>query len=343
MQLKHVFSSKRMILAATVVCLGTWPRGALAQAPAATLQVDFENVLFYNYDTYDYTKFATNPSQTPDLPMRTFAMHIAVGDVVAVNGEAVKGTFLLRSDPMIVLRPNPTPGQAVADVTRGMLDDFYLEFVRPDGTSFGSIVGVGTWGGAPAPGAPLAAKYSNYAITGGTGVFLGVRGQAAHVTAGFPGPRTEASIAEDPANRRINGGGSGRMILQLVPMSSPEVVQTAAGPAVVHASDFTPVSTDKPAKSGEMLTLFATGLGPTKPGVDPGQPFTATPLQVVNAPVEVIVNGTPAEVLYAGGYPGTTNAYQVNFRLPAGLQPGTATLQVSTAWITGQAVKIATQ
>ena len=340
---KDLFSRKPMLLAATLVCLAAWPRAGLAQGPADILQVDLENVLFYNYDTYDYTKFATNPTRTPDLPMKTFAMHVAVGDVVAVNGKAAKGTFLLRSDPMIVLRPNATPGQAIADITRGMLDDFYLEFLRPDGTSFGSIVGVGTWGGAPAPGAPLAAKYSNYAITGGTGAFLGVRGQAAHVTAGFPGTRTEASIAEDPANRRINGGGSGRLILQLLPMLSPEVVQTTAGPAVVHSTDFSPVSTDKPAKSGEVLTLFATGLGPTQPGLDPGQSFSATPLQLVNAPVDVTVNGTPAEVLYAGGYPGTTNAYQVNFRLPAGINAGTATLQVSTAWIAGHEVKIATQ
>ena len=316
---------------------------ARAQAPAAILQVDLENVLFYNYDTYDYTKFATNPSQMPDLPMKTFAMHIAVGDVVAVNGEAVKGTFLLRSDPMIVLRPNPTPGQAIADITRGMLDDFYLEFLRSDRTSFGSIVGIGTWGGAPSPGAPLAARYSNYAITGGTGAFLGVRGQAAHVTAGFPGPRTEASIAEDPANRRINGGGSGRLVLHLLPMSTPQVVQTAAGPAVVHSSDFTPVSAANPAKSGEILTLFATGLGPTQPGVDPGQPFTASPLQMVNAPVSVLVNGMPTELLYAGGYPGAINGYQVNFRLPAEITPGTTTLQISTAWIAGQGVKIAVQ
>jgi hypothetical protein len=41
--------------------------------------------------------------------------------------------------------------------------------------------------------------------------------------------------------------------------------------------------------------------------------------------------------------PGATNAYQVNFRAPDGLQPGTANIQLSAAWIAGSPVKIAVQ
>ncbi len=324
---------------AAALCLAFWPGTAAAQdAPASVVQVDLKNIVFYNYDTYDYSKFATDASNTTGTAMKSFAMHIAVGDVTASNGDAVKGTFLLRSDPMIVLRPSPTAGQAIADVTRGMLDDFYLELLRPDGTSIGAIVGFGTWGGAAPPGAPLAATNSNYAITGGTGAFLGVRGQMSLASAGFPGAPT-ASIAEDPANRRNHPGGTGRLILHLLPMASPAVLSTSAGPAIVHSSDFTLVSPSNPAKTGEILTLFATGLGPTKPGVDPGQPLpNAAP---VNAPVGVWVNGTAAEVLYAGGYSGSTNGYQVNFRLPAGAAGGAASLKVSSAWISGSDVTIA--
>ncbi|MBI3683877.1 MAG: hypothetical protein HY235_26175 [Acidobacteria bacterium] len=39
------------------------------------------------------------------------------------------------------------------------------------------------------------------------------------------------------------------------------------------------------------LSLIATNLGPTRPGVDPGQPFPASPRQIVNSPLEVTVNG----------------------------------------------------
>ena len=47
-----------------------------------------------------------------------------------------------------------------------------------------------------------------------------------------------------------------------------------------------------------------------------GQPFPSSPLASVNSPVEVTVNGKPAEVLSAVGYPGAVDGYQVNFRVP---------------------------
>jgi uncharacterized protein (TIGR03437 family) len=100
------------------------------------------------------------------------------------------------------------------------------------------------------------------------------------------------------------------------------------------------VNAVKPAKAGEILTLFASGLGPTRPGVDPGQPFTADPLQVVNSPVQVFVNGNPADVLYAGGYPGALDGYQVNFRVPEGTTLGQVSVQLTSAWIAGPSVSI---
>ena len=150
-------------------------------------------------------------------------------------------------------------------------------------------------------------------------------------------------MTEDPANRRMHGGGRRHFILTVIPMSRPEVVTTPTGPVVVHANDFSLVTTTKPARPGEILSLIATGLGPTQPGVDPGKPFPASPLALVNSPVEVTVSGQPAEVQYAGGYPGTTDTYQVNFRVPSEIASGLATLQVSAAWIAGSEVRIAVQ
>jgi uncharacterized protein (TIGR03437 family) len=60
-----------------------------------------------------------------------------------------------------------------------------------------------------------------------------------------------------------------------------------------------------------------------------------------NSPVDVTVDGKSAEVLAAVGYPGTVDGYQVNFRVPADTSAGTATLQVSAAWIPGPPVNIA--
>jgi uncharacterized protein (TIGR03437 family) len=150
-------------------------------------------------------------------------------------------------------------------------------------------------------------------------------------------------ISEDPFYRRINGGNKKRFILHVIPMYVPQIVTTANGPAVTHSSDFTLVSASKPATAGEILSLFATGLGPVNPGVDPGQPFPTGPLSLVNSPVAVTVNGTSAEVLVAVGFPGAVDGYQVNFRVPPNIAKGMASVQVSAAWIAGPPVSIAIQ
>ena len=129
----------------------------------------------------------------------------------------------------------------------------------------------------------------------------------------------------------------------MIPMSRPEVTKLPSGPAITHSSDFSLVTAAKPATQGEILSLFATGLGPVIPGVDPGQPFPSSPLAVVNSPVEVIVNGKAAEVLSAVGYPGAVDGYQVNFRVPPDTAKGPAIIQVTAAWISGAPVSIPVQ
>jgi len=130
----------------------------------------------------------------------------------------------------------------------------------------------------------------------------------------------------------------------LVPIPSPgklpvDVVTIAGGPAIVHSNDYSLVTVAKPAQAGEVLTLFASGLGPTRPAPEPGQPFAADPLPVVNSPVEMIVNGASGQVLYAGA----VDRYQVNFRVPAGISSGMASLHLSSAWIAGGNVTIPIQ
>ena len=94
---------------------------------------------------------------------------------------------------------------------------------------------------------------------------------------------------------------------------------------------------------GEVLSLFATGLGPVVPAVDPGLPFPSNPPAAVNSPVAVSVNGKPADVLGAVGYPGAVDAYQVNFQIPSGAGAGVVPLQLTAGYITGSPVAIPIQ
>src|SRR5438132_14379105 len=99
-------------------------------------------------------------------------------------------------------------------------------------------------------------------------------------------------------------------------MTVPQIVTTAGGPAVFHA-DFSAVTAAKPTKAGEVLIVRATGLGPTVPGIDPGQPFPTDALRQVNSPIAVTVNGQAAEVVNGIGWPGLVDTYRVDFRVPA--------------------------
>jgi uncharacterized protein (TIGR03437 family) len=330
------------VLCAGMLALAMWPWSGEAQTTgAAILRIDIANYVPYTYDT-DIQKFATAPVLTPASGPgggRAFQFFVFIGDIVAVNGKPVKGLWTARGTTFS-FDPNAAPGHSTADVTRGNVIDMYWEIAQLDGTPIGTLSASGLTRGTPPPGAPSAQTGDNLSIIGGTGAFLGVRGQAGVIDLGSP---RQASVVEDPASRRTIGGAKRSYVLHLLPMLTPEILISQNGPAVVHASDGSLVTPAKPAQAGEILSLYASGLGPTFPGIDPGQPFTADPRQVVSSPLDVTVGGASATVLYAGGYPGAVNGYQVNFRVPAGVQSGMANIQLSAAWIAGSQVKIAVQ
>src|SRR6266851_2022346 len=275
-----LFLHRRNALA-TALCALACSQPALAQvAPPTTLQVDVENFVVYTYDVTDYSKFATDQSKTSSSlglqqgGLRTFTPIIGIADIVAVNGMPAKGTWLTRGT-VLNLQTSALPGQAVADTVRTHITEQVFEILQADGTPKGTIMASEVGFGSPPPGAPLTSIGNNKAIAGGTGAFLGVRGQVGlSQSAGI----RIASVAEDPAYRRLNGGGTSRHLIQMFPMSRPEIVSTTTGPAIFHA-DFSPVTASKPAKTGEILIVRATGLGPTLPGINPGQPFSTDAIQ----------------------------------------------------------------
>jgi len=301
--------------------------------PAAILTVDIENLVFYDQDTSDATKFATDPNIVPSKAHSTFVPQMFLADIVAVNGKPAKGTWTGRST-LLFSSATPTPGVAIADSPGSNILDSVFEIQQQDGTPIGTIMAIG-WGGTPPPpGAPTSCLASNFTIIGGTGAFLGVRGQGAQC-GNTINPRT-ASMVEDPSNRRINGGGKRRYIYHLLPMARPEIVN------VWHA-DFSPVTGAKPAQAGEVLIASARGLGPTRPGVDPGVPFPSDKLQVVNSPIDITASGQPVEVLTQIGWPGQENLYRLDFRMPKVAGPATVVLQLSAAWIGGLGFNIPVQ
>ena len=331
---------KANIFTSIPVAITAWHLALAQQPPVTTLTIDLSNQVEYQGDIFDPAKFARNANITPSLGNGTgilnFGVATILADVVTVNGQPAKGLYAA-VDRWIAAYPAPAPGQAIADVRRGRIREFTFEILQADGTAIGSIMGMGLAEGDPPPGQPATEK-ANWAITGGTGAFLGARGQVE----GTGASGRAASVAEDPANRRLNGGSPNRYLVHIIPATVPQIVSSATGPAITHSSDFSLVNASKPAAAGEILSLFATGLGPLR-GAAMGQPFPSSPPAAVNSPVQVIVNGNPAEVIGAVGYPGSVDGYQVNFRMPADTAKGSATVQVSAAWTASAPVTIQVQ
>jgi uncharacterized protein (TIGR03437 family) len=324
---------KWMCLVVAIVC-ATASRSLHAQQ-FTTLEIEWENGVNYFADTADPTRLATSAA-TVNPSVRNFMYGTAIADIVSVNGKPAKGSWVGRSQ-LVMLVPNPAPGQAIGDIGRPVIGDIYIEILQNDGTRVGTIIGMGSPVGAAPPGSP-AAFVGNLTVIGGTGAFVGARGT-------LTGPQytfRAASVQEDPANRRTHGGGRGRYIVNLIPWVRPELVRTAGEPGIFH-QDFSPVTSVRPARAGETLILMATGLGPTRPGISEGAPFAQNPLQEVNSPVEVTLSGMPANVINKIGWPGTTDTYRVDIRVPGGVEPGTAVLQLTVAFIQAPPVSIPVQ
>jgi uncharacterized protein (TIGR03437 family) len=129
--------------------------------------------------------------------------------------------------------------------------------------------------------------------------------------------------------------GRRRLVLQRSGLLGPpvEVLIAEASPGffrfdqtsiiAVHAdgSLLTPAA---PAVPGEVLVLYAAGLGLTNPPI-PGVniPYAPAPIAARDR-FAVLLNNEPApdgSILYAGVTPGFAGLYQVNWRVPPGLPP----------------------
>jgi uncharacterized protein (TIGR03437 family) len=96
--------------------------------------------------------------------------------------------------------------------------------------------------------------------------------------------------------------------------------------AILHA-DNTLVTAANPAKAGETVVIFCTGLGVTKPPVVSGRAASGEP---VVAATTVAIGGKDAPVAFAGLAPGFVGLYQVNAVVPSGVS-GSVSLVITAA------------
>ena len=103
---------------------------------------------------------------------------------------------------------------------------------------------------------------------------------------------------------------------------APGLFQWSGNYAVAQHADGTLISSTSPAHAGEVVVLYATGLGRTSPDIYPGSvPVTALGM-LYRSQLQILLNGVPCDqssIYYAGVTPGFEGLYQINLRLPASL------------------------
>ena len=102
--------------------------------------------------------------------------------------------------------------------------------------------------------------------------------------------------------------------------ANPVAATDAVSGALIGPAGLLPGAVFTPAKPGEFVALYATGLGVTEPQFATGA--VASQIAPAVYPVTVTVGGVAADVLYAGAAPGYVGLYQVNIRIQAGVASG---------------------
>src|SRR5271165_1965139 len=143
--MKNTTTQKRLLhgktALAAALCAAAFSQTGRAQVPTASvLRIDTGNAVLYNEDTSDVTKFATDPGVPTPIATRNFTRTVALADIQAVNGQPVTGLHTRAVIANIVLRPAPTPGQAIADTTRNAAAVISFEIMKSDGTMIGTIM-----------------------------------------------------------------------------------------------------------------------------------------------------------------------------------------------------------
>jgi trimeric autotransporter adhesin len=117
--------------------------------------------------------------------------------------------------------------------------------------------------------------------------------------------------------------------------------QAGSGQGVILKADGVTIAQPAtPAKVGEALTIYCTGLGAVSPSVASGVPAPTSPLSRTVNPVTVTIGGQTAMVLFAGLTPGSAGLYQVNAVVPAGVSGDTVPVVMSVSGQTSPMVTI---
>ncbi len=111
----------------------------------------------------------------------------------------------------------------------------------------------------------------------------------------------------------------------------------------IRNADGSIITASNPANPGDILVLYATGLGPVSVNVPDGEAGPSDPPADTVDPFQAMIAGEQCTVLFSGLAPGFAGLYQLNLVLPSDLPAGDLDMQISTPYANSGIVKLPVQ
>jgi uncharacterized protein (TIGR03437 family) len=145
-----------------------------------------------------------------------------------------------------------------------------------------------------------------------------------------PASLTVTTPSGASAARSVTIGAVAPDIFTLNTAGQGAILLAASGEPAAPAGSL-PGRGSRPARRGEVVSIFCTGLGAVANPPQNGDPASAAVPSPVTRLVQVRIGGVLADASFAGLAPGFVALYQVNVRIPDGVAPGnTVPLQLVT-------------
>ena len=214
--------------------------------------------------------------------------------------------------------------------------------------------------GAIAPGTIISISGANFAVSPLSASSLPlptILGNTSVTFNGVPAPLFSVSASQIYAQAPFNlpdGVAASIQVSQGNALSAAQTVNVAAASpgifivdqassaaAVLHAADYSLVTSSSPARPGEYLLIYCTGLGAVETSVASGAMAPSVPPDSTVQPPTVSIANLSANVTFAGLAPGFVGLYQINVQAPAGLPTGNQPVQIVTFGVVSNIATIA--
>jgi len=124
----------------------------------------------------------------------------------------------------------------------------------------------------------------------------------------------------------------------------PGLASFPDGTVIAQDTSYNLITADHPAHAGDVIILYATGMGATNPAVATGAVAPGPP-QLANVTVapQVSIGNANAQVLFAGLSPGSVGLYQMDVQIPTGTVAGNVPLVVTQGGVVSNTVTVPVQ